>query len=473
MRITERISVSEKDIIREPDPVSETEGAGGKKEGEGAGGKKEALPDKKLSFDERLEELLRLNPEKERPYYLKSSIDKLRSRGVSEDLILAIVRNGFIHGDMRANYYFGALNTFGGKFGDVLGSAGFHKIVEGLAGSDNFYTSRMLMDQVSKHANQAESVKKILTVFSVGEVGALRTSYQADVDADFVNAVSSLTRIDGTSKDIFTLLTEAGGNQTSLERLTSAIRRLNEVKGKLTMEQVRASLDFGHELRTAFADQKNVERLIKVLFKEKYTGKGEITLKGGKKKDAFLVTDKLTGDPKKPGDKAAEFMAERMSEIASLVLGGDSGTVINEVTWSTIRTIIEATDLPTIVQNGIIGEIWSYTKKQQYRNLNGDANVIKEVHFKWKNPDGSWSKSFAKLDAVVRDPHTGKLHYKEFKSSEDASTSDQQEKVYQLLKEGKLDQLKPFGEQAEKAFGGPDFPDLVQGEVEFERPKDK
>jgi hypothetical protein len=343
--------------------------------------------------------------------------------------------------------------------------------VEGLAGDSNFYTARMLMDQTSKHANQARSVKKILSVFSLEDVGSLRNTYQADIDADFLNAVSSLTRVDGNAKDIYTLLTEAGGNQTSLERLTSAIRRLGGGEGRLTMEQVRSSLNFGSELRAAIADKGNVDRLIKVLFKDKYTGKGRITLKNGTEKEVFKVSDKLTDG--KSGDKAPEFMAERMSDIASLILGGDTGVVIDEVTWATIRSIIEVTDLPTIVQNGIIGEIWSYTKKQQYRNLNGEANVTKEVHIRWKNADGTWSKKFAKLDAVVRDRRTGKLHYKEFKSSEDASTSDAQKKVYQLLEEGRLDQLQPFGDQAEKAFGGPEFPDLVQGKVEFERPKDK
>ncbi|MEO6613414.1 MAG: DUF4157 domain-containing protein [Chitinophagaceae bacterium] len=442
IRITERFSESKENIVQEPrqvtEPVPETEVA--------------PVPEK--SFEQRLEELLTLNSEANKPPRLDLSIGLLRKLNVSDSTILAIIRNGFIHGDRTPTTFFSDVYMLA-SYRSKIGSRAFNLIIEGLAGDKNFFAARFMMERASW--SQIDQVRNILSVFTLEQTVDLRFRFTSGTDAEFANNLNMLaTSIEGTPKEILDLLDSAGENQAALDGLIDALHRLG--KGKFTPAQIKESLSFDKKLQEAVANKAGTDEIASILFEDKFTKDG----------DTYKVSAQLSKT--KPGDLASAFIRASRTRIARIMLnGGDKGTTINDINWGVIRNIIERTDLPDVVKNDIIGELWAYAKVRQYENMG--FTVIREVSIRWKNADGSWSRRSAKVDAVLR--LADMVLYKEFKSSATADTSGNQDIVYDLLNRGEAGKLQPFGERAIEAFGGKNMPDFRAGKVDIERPIDK
>ncbi|HEY0067679.1 MAG TPA: hypothetical protein VGB46_09955, partial [Flavisolibacter sp.] len=120
------------------------------------------------------------------------------------------------------------------------------------------------------------------------------------------------------------------------------------------------------------------------------------------------------------------------------------------------------------VRNDIVGHAWAAAKRKAYQNAGWE--VIPEVSINILGPDGKPTGRKSILDAVLKSKDGKEIRYKEFKSSQTAETTGRQKEVYPMLEKGDLSRLKPTGENAERAFGGPDMPGFRPGQVDIERP---
>ena len=422
----------------------------------------------KKSFDEQLVELLKLNKESKTPAQLNSMIKSLRDRNVSEETILAIIRNAFTHPDgLRPNDLFAALTTIAGKPRDILGKASFDALINGLAQESTFVGASFLANRASW--NQALQVKDILTVLSLEDVTTIRLQFVGGNEKDFTNDLARITRsIDGNRDDIFTLLNESGPRQLAVGKLGEAVSRLGA--GKFGLAEVRDSLNFGKKLEEAFADPSQTEPLVKVVFGKAYAGKEiskEIDKDTGKPKETFKVAEGV----RNAGNSPIAFVFGRVSEIVKSLLQGGQGKSIDQTRWGLIRKIIEKTDLKPIEQNAIIGKIWADVNLQLEKNLDPDAVVQDQVSMRYVQKDGTWSKEPGIVDGVVRKGSA--IRYKEYKSSQTAPMSDAQIMIYNYIQNKQFDKLQPFGENAETIFGGKNMPYFKPGELDIVRPKDK
>ena len=166
-----------------------------------------------------------------------------------------------------------------------------------------------------------------------------------------------------------------------------------------------------------------------------------------------------------PGDRAYTHVKGRMEEIINAVLA-PGGREVDPVKWGVARNSIENTDLPDLTKNQIIGEMWAASNVKAYKNQGYE--VYREVTIDVINAKGEkiWE---AHMDAVLVNGE--EVLYKEFKSSDSASTSTDQKEAYKRLNEGRINELRPRGPKAQKAFGGSKFPKFVAKQVDFERPK--
>jgi len=110
--------------------------------------------------------------------------------------------------------------------------------------------------------------------------------------------------------------------------------------------------------------------------------------------------------------------------------------------------------------------MWTASKVKGYKNQGYE--VYREVTIDVLDAKGQ-KIGEAHMDVVL--VRGKEILYKEFKSSETASTSTDQKMAYSRLQEGKTNELRPRGPRAIKAFGGKEFPNFVAKAVDFERPQ--
>ena len=407
-------------------------------------------------FEDQLNEILKLNPESTRPAQLNSMIKSLRLRNVADSTILKIVRLAFTNAaGMRPNDLFAAINTIAGKPGEVLGKSAFDTLINGLTNESTFAGAQFLANRASW--NQVPQVRDILNVLTVEDVATLRSQFKSGSDKDFTNNIATIARgTKGTRDEIFSLINEAGPGPLAIGKLAEAVSRLGA--GKFSPTEIRESLSFGKKLEEAFADPSQTEPLVSIIFGKAYEGKSGNTFK-------------VAAGIKKAGNKPISYVFGRVSDIVNSLLDGGKGKSINETRWGVIRKIIEATDLATVEKNGIIGKIWAEANIQLERNLDADLMVQDQVSMRYLLENGTWSKEFGIVDAVTRKANV--VGYKEYKSSETASFSKAQEKIYEYIQKGEFEKLQPFGENAEAIFGGKGMPLFKPGKLDIVKPKDK
>ena len=269
--------------------------------------------------------------------------------------------------------------------------------------------------------------------------------------------VANLRRIaehvDASTDDVIKLMDVAGTGEEGLEKFNRAVVRLGE--GRFTPDKIKESLNLGVEIEKAIAAGGGATE------KKIWGDAKEITLPNGKK--VLEVSAQHTAES--PGDKAYAHIKGMMDEIVNSVLAA-GGQEVDPVKWGVAREAIERTDLPDLTKNQIIGEMWAASNVAAYEKQ-GYA-VYREVTIQVVDAQGKKMYE-AHLDAVL--VKGDEVLYKEFKSSETASTSKDQVEVYNRLASGKIGDLRPKGPRAQKAFGGAKFPKFVAKPVDFNRPK--
>ncbi len=397
------------------------------------------------TFEERLAEAWT----KPFPPRLNDCIKKLRKLNVPEDTILDIIRNA--GNDPNPNVFFGNLNTFLKNGRKIVGEKSFATILEGLSNANNFRPAKLLMTAVANGQN----IEGLTDVLPLEDVAKLYDRASFAKDADFIKDLKKMVdRVKGSRDDIFTLINEAGTGSDGFFKLKKALDRLGQ--GKFTPQQIRVELEFGIRLEEAISA--GSDEAAKTLFKEHVTGKNKTTGK-------FEVAESLKDT--KPGDRASKFVRDHMSEIEGKILE-PGGKEIDLIKWGVIKDAVEKTDLPTVVKNDIIGEVWASAKIKAYKNQ-GFNKAVREVHIMILDANGKPTGRFAKLDAVLF--RGAEMRYKEFKASETAELSGRQQEVYDKIKnEDDIKDLMPFGDRAEEAFGK-GMTKFKSQEVEIERPK--
>lgn len=356
---------------------------------------------------------------------------------------------GNAENDKDPSLFFGNLNMFLKNGQTKAGEKGFAAILEGLSNANNFKPARLLMTAAANN----QHIEGIADVLSLDDVAKLYDRASFAKDADFVKDLKKMVdRVKGGRDDIFTLIDEAGTGSDGINKLNKALNRLGQ--GQFTIQEIRESLEFGVRLDEAIAA--GGDEAAKTIFGKNISGTDE--------EGRFKVAGSLTR--KKPGDRASKFVRDHMDVIVKKILGS-GGKEIDLIKWGVIKNAIEKTDLPTAAKNDIIGEVWALAKIQMYENQGYE--VVREVHIVVLKADGTPSKTVAKLDAVLI--KGAEIRYKEFKSSETAKLSANQQKVYNKLNNGEIKDLRPYGDNAEKAFGKR-MKGFKAGQVEVERPID-
>jgi hypothetical protein len=386
-----------------------------------------------------------------RPPMLDPAVAKMRALGISDDKIIAIIKNAALSKDYDPSLFIGDLNRFAKRFEKFVSREGFDSIVRGLATEKNFVTARMLMTQVSN----GQDISAIMKVLNLEDIATLKPRFPG-ADKDFITDLNKIvSRIKGNRDDIFALLNEAGDPT----KLNEALDRLGNES--YLPAQVRESLAFGEKLAKAI--EGGVDEVAKVIWGDaiEVDAEGKVVRNADGK---IKFTSKLSKD--KAGDLVSSYIRTRTKQIAELILNGEKGTEVDPIKWGVVKDALLKTDLPTIVQNDILGEVWAFTKVKQYENLGFE--VIREVSFKVLGADGTPTGVEARLDAVLK--KGDEIFYKEFKSTAAAETSTGQDEVYGLMEKGAKEKLKPYGANAEKAFGGKDMPGFKPKKVDIERP---
>jgi hypothetical protein len=389
-----------------------------------------------------------------RPGMLDTAVGRMKNMGVSEDTIVSIARN-LVNSKGNEHTFFADLNRFAkaaeeGKFSRPV----FDAIVKGMSSERNFSTGRILMEKISN--NVKGNIDALIRTFSMEDIGSLRTRFPAKKNSDFLNDLDTIAaRVNAKPEEVMALFNEAGEGEQAMDNLIEAIERLGE--GPQSLEKVRESLNFGKRVAEAMA--KGGEDLAKAIWQEAYLGRDPQTGK-------FKVNAALTSE--KEGDLASAFIRKRSDTIANQLLGGEGGTSISAENWAKVREVLANTDLPQIVRNDIVGHAWAAAKRKAYQNAGWE--VIPEVSINILGPDGKPTGRKSILDAVLKSKDGKEIRYKEFKSSQTAETTGRQKEVYPMLEKGDLSRLKPTGENAERAFGGPDMPGFRPGQVDIERP---
>jgi hypothetical protein len=163
---------------------------------------------------------------------------------------------------------------------------------------------------------------------------------------------------------------------------------------------------------------------------------------GGKWKVGSKFTDEAG---KVSGSRAIAHIKGQADEIAAALL--DSTGAVSKSQWAIFRKSIENTDLPQVVKNGIIGEMWGKVNVTAYKKVFGADNVIEQVTIRIKGTDIE-----AVVDTVIK--KDGKVFFKEFKSG-GAVLSPGQEKVYEKMALGLTDELEFAGSNASKVWPDP------------------
>lgn len=424
---------------------------------------------KPLTFEERITGLWQSRL-KTKPPMLDTCVKKMRTLKMSEENILNLVNNGTNH--EKPNQFFGDLNVFLIHGEKRTGAAGFNKIIEGLSSPYNFESASLLMQNAA--SSSKANVKSIVDNLTMDDITAFRNRMPPQENAETVNSLRRIAdHVDGTREEVLALMDKAGQGEKGLEKFNRAIDRLGE--GRFKPERISDSIDLGVKIEKAISE--GGDAMAKIVWGEEAAKAAAAKKNQQNEKPPLEVTSKHTDE--KPGDRAYAHVKGHMKEIVENVLA-PGGKEIDPVKWGVARDSIANTDLPDIIKNQIIGEMWAASKIKAYENQGFDA-VIREVTIDIYDTKGN-KIGEVHLDAVL--VKGNEVQYKEFKSSEKADTtggqkkpyettdtSTDQKKAYKLLEEGKINQLRPRGENAKKAFGGPKFPRFVAKPVDFDRPQ--
>jgi hypothetical protein len=310
-----------------------------------------------------------------------------------------------------------------------------------------------------RRANNQE-ISSIMDALSFADVGNLREKYPSGADKDFRQALELVVeRTKGSRNDVFDLLNEADPGEMGLAKMKKALEQLGT--GKFTPAQIREQLKFEIELKEAFS--KGGEALARKVFRENVRKvETKVTDKGTTIK--VFIGESLKG--KKAGDQARAWVNAHIDEILGQIMTPD-GAAIDPMKWRMVRELFENTDLVTIQKNNIIGEAWAAAKTKVYGK---EFTVIREVRINILDDHGRPTGDYAMLDAVLLKGDEV-VAYKEFKSSDTAKENEgTQDIVYDRLRKGELNKLKPSGPNAIKAFGGKKMPNFRAMAVDIERP---
>jgi hypothetical protein len=283
----------------------------------------------------------------------------------------------------------------------------------------------------------------VFAVFDINEITKLRYSSASKLGTEAVKetgevSIASIemfntlaTKIDGSSEDIIRLAQKAGtGTEENLARLTSVVEKMPP--GKHSIASIEAKITEAKELAKKIASAGD--------------NMGDEIWGVTKTGDKWKVGSKFTDETGKiSGSKAIAHIKGKADEIAEALL--DSTGAVSQSQWAIFRKTIEKTDLPQVIKNGIIGEMWGKVNVTAYKKIYGATNVFEQVTIKIKGTNIE-----AVVDAVIK--KDGKVLFKEFKSG-GAVLSAGQEKVYEKMALGLTDELEFVGEKAAKIWPDP------------------
>jgi len=390
-----------------------------------------------------------------RPPYLDHCLQKMRQANVPDATILQVMHN-IADRYPNPNAVLGDFNLFLSQDQTALGKPRFDSLMEGLATPGSYKGAELLM---RRRANN-QDINVIMDALSFADVGNLREKYPAGNDKAFREALELIaTRTKGSRNDIFDLLNEADPGEAGLAKMKKALEQLGE--GHFTPAQIREQLKFEVELKEAFS--KGGEALARKIFRDKVRKVETKETPTGKKIKVF-IGEALKG--KKAGDQARAYVNAHIDDILQQILTPDE-SAIDPMKWRMVREMFENTDLVTIQKNNIIGEAWAAAKTKVYGKT---YEVIREVRINILDDHGRETGDYAMLDAVLLKGDEV-VAYKEFKSSDTAEENKgTQDIVYDRLRKGELDRLRPSGPHAIKAFGGKKMPNFRAMAVDIERP---
>jgi len=430
------------------DPDQETPGSGKKPPGTGGDVKPDVKPAPK-NFEESLP-----SPWQQpgaRPPYLDTILQKLRQANVPDATILQIMHN-IAERYPNPNTLLGDFNLLLSQDHTSLGKPRFDSLMEGLASPAGYKGAELLM---RRRANN-QDINAIMDALSFADVGNIREKYPSGTDKAFRETLELIvTRTRGSRNDVFDLLNEADPGELGLPRLKKALEQLGN--GQFTPAQIREQLKFEIELKEAFS--KGGEALARKIFRDKVR---KVKTVGNKIK--VFIGESLKGTT--AGDQARAYVNAHIDDILEQILTPD-GTAIDPMKWRMVREVFENTDLITIQKNNIIGEAWAAAKVKVYGK---EYTVIREVRINILDDHGRPTGDYAMLDAVLLKGDEV-VAYKEFKSSDTATENEgTQDIVYDRLRKGELNKLRPSGAHAIAAFGGKKMPNFKAMAVDIERP---
>jgi len=385
-----------------------------------------------------------------RPPLLDHCLQKMRQANMPDSTILQVMHN-IAERYPNPNAVLGDFNLFLSQDQTALGKPRFDSLMEGLATPASYKGADLLM---RRRANNQE-INAIMDALSFADIGNLREKYPSGTDKDFREALELIvTRTKGSRNDVFDLLNQADPGEQGLPKLKKALEQLGV--GQFTPAQVREQLKFETELKDAFS--KGGETLARKIFGNKIRK----VVKNGEKVKIFIA-ESLKGQ--KAGDQARAFVNDRIDDILGNILTAD-GTAIDPMKWRMVREVFENSDLVTIQKNNIIGEAWAAAKVKVYGK---EFNVIREVRIYILDDHGRPTGDYAILDAVLLKGEEV-VAYKEFKSSDTAEVREgTQDIVFDRLRKGELNKLRPGGKRARTAFGEK-MPNFKAMAVDIERP---
>ncbi|HXO74755.1 MAG TPA: hypothetical protein VN824_05980, partial [Puia sp.] len=412
---------------------------------------------KPQTFEERLPPKW-IDP-KSRPGRLNDCVKKLRGIGIPDEKILAILDNAAQKVSDPSDF-FGGLNMFLKNGQKQVGKANFDRIVEGLSSSGGFEGAGFLamrQSTVTKQHKNPDLVGKIMDTFSLEDISLLRKRYPSGNDSQWRDNLELMaTRVKGGREEVFKILTGMGEGTGNMDKLSSALNELGP--GLSTAERIRKQFDFEDSLKKTLL--KEGDDVVHELWQEKVKDKNR------NKEGKFEVAESLKGVD--PGDKARAYIDAHKEKIVNSLLN-DAKTDVDPIKFGRFKFAVDSTDLIDIQRYNIIGEVWAAAKVKAYENQGFD--VVREVTIDILSPNGQVEATTI-LDAVLKNRGTGEVAgYREFKSGADTPLEQgTQDVAYPLLESGDLKRLRPRGEHAMEAFGGPKMPNFRNSPVVEDRP---
>ena len=306
----------------------------------------------------------------------------------------------------------------------------FDKLVTGLGSSNptDFRTTRHLLDDAASYSYAStvngvefkytglEKGDRLLGKFSLADLNTLMNLRWGD---GFVNTLYDLTQTMPGIKtsELIDLANKAKtGGKGNLGRVKEIVDALK--KTPVTYAEAVNAIDavnaFGAEVTKAMKDPKTgFDGLVKLIWGEAATVEGNVI----KVKDKFAggseIFTQVTGLGK--ADKLAEGIL--------------TGKNVDNAKWEVFRSVIDKSDIPPIIKNKIIGDMWGRANIKAFERQG--YTVFTEIYL-------SAGKTQARADAVL--VKGNEIIFIEFKSG-DAVYSDGQEVIYPLLEKGKFKEV--------------------------------